>query len=190
MAKSVKTKSVKTEPIKVKSVKSLAQEFKDFDFMKHYRRARCPRMKIRLLALHHLAKGMTLRATATATLAKEAAIRCWARRFAEEGLGGLREKSGRGRRQRLPKSFEAAFVADVERLAKERKGGRIIAKDVQQLLLEKYKVSYRLKSVYVLLTRFNFSWVSCRSQHPKRSQEAIDDFKSGFSDAVRGIEKK
>ena len=81
-------------------------------------------------------------------------------------------------------------MADVEKLREERNGGRVIAKDVQTLLLEKYNITYELNSLYALLDCFDFSWVSCRSKHPKRSQEAIDDFKSGFSDAVDEIKKK
>ena len=50
-------------------------------------------------------------------------------------------------------------------------------------------MTHSLKAVYVLLGGFDFSWVICRSKHPKCSQEAIDDFKSGFSDAVGAIEK-
>ena len=80
-------------------------------------------------------------------------------------------------------------MADLKRLWEERKGGRVIAKDVQQLLLEKYGVEYRLKAVYVLLGRFGFSWISCRSKHPERSQEVIDNFKSSFSDVVSEIKK-
>ena len=46
-----------------------------------------------------------------------------------------------------------------------------------------------MKSVYVILDRFRFSWVTCRSWHPNRSQEAIDEFKSGFPDVISDIEK-
>ena len=44
-------------------------------------------------------------------------------------------------------------------MREERQGGSIIAKDVQTLLLEKYKVEYDLQSVHVVWDRINFSWV-------------------------------
>ena len=173
-----------------KLVAALVEKSKDFDFKKQIKRTRSVRMKTRLQALYLLTTGMRMKNVAKVTLTAEVSIRRWARTFVAEGLDGLKEKAGRGRRRRLPKSSEAAFVADVERLSKERKGGRVIAKDVQVLLLEKYQVEYGLKAVYVLLARFDFSWVSCRSKHPKRSQEVIDSFKSSFSDIVSEIKKK
>jgi len=172
------------------SPKKLAEKHKNFGFEKHYRLEHRPRIRTRLLALHHLTQGMTQKDAATAALCNEISIRRWIRAFDEKGLAGLEENPGRGRKRKLPEVSEEEFVADVEKLQAERKGGRVIAKDVQKLLLEKYGVLYELNSLYGVLARFNFSWVSCRSRHPKRSQEAIGEFKSSFSDVVGEIKKK
>ena len=76
------------------SVKKLVEGFKDFDFEQHYKTERDPRMKTRLLALHHLSHGMSLKDTSAVTLSHENSIRSWVRAFAKDGLDGLEEKPG------------------------------------------------------------------------------------------------
>ena len=41
----------------------------------------------------------------------------------------------------------------------------------------------------VLLDRLNFSWISCRSKHPKSSQDTIDNFKKDFPDLAKEVIK-
>jgi len=171
-------------------VAELIEKSRNMDLKKLAKQERCLRMKTRLQALYLLTTGMNQKKVAETTLTTSLSVRRWTGMFIAEGVGGLRDKPGCGRKRKLPKTEEAAFVADLKRLREESKGGRIIAKDVQRFLLEKYQVTHSLKAVYVLLGRFGFSWISCRSKHPKRSQEAIDDFKSGFSDVVSEIKKK
>lgn len=75
-------------------------------------------------------------------------------------------------------------------LQENRNGGRIVGKDVKNLLIEKYDVEYSLSSIYVLLDRLNLSWISSRSKHPKTSTEAIESFKENFVDIAEEIKAK
>ena len=95
------------------SPKKLAEKHKDFDFEKHYRQEHRPRMRTRLLALHHLTQGMTQEDAAAAALCNEVSIRRWIRAFDEKGLAGLEENSGRGRKRKLPESSEKSDTAPI-----------------------------------------------------------------------------
>ena len=49
----------------------------------------------------------------------------------------------------------------------EKGGGRLMGKDAQEILLEKFNVKLSKNSVYALLHKIGLSWVSSRSRHPK-----------------------
>ena len=56
-------------------------------------------------------------------------------------------------------------------------GGRITAKNIKQLLTDKFDGNYSDSGVYSLLDRLNIVWISGRSKHPRSSEEAILTFK-------------
>ena len=49
--------------------------------------------------------------------------------------------------------------------------------DIQVLLKEKFSVDHALPSVYHVLERCGFSWISARSKHPKADPVVQEDFK-------------
>lgn len=173
-----------------KLVSDLAKDFGNFDFKRACRKERDGRMRTRLLALAYLKSGMQLKDVASFTFSSEVSIRKWAKAFAEGGYTALIEQAGRGRQKKLLKALEAQVKNDILELQQNREGGRIIGKDVQTLLLEKYGIKYCLNSTYILMDRLNLSWISCRSKHPKTSQEAIDTFKSNFPDIAMKIKEE
>jgi hypothetical protein len=58
-------------------------------------------------------------------------LRAWILRFIAEGLNGLQEKDGKGRKRKLSSSQEENFRQQVEELQQSREGGRIRGQDVQ-----------------------------------------------------------
>lgn len=105
------------------------------------------------------------------------ALRKWLLRFLNGGIDGLRAKTGRGRKRKLPFDREEEFRQQVELLQENLEGGRIRGQDVQVLLKEKFCVDHALPSVYHVLERCGLSWISARSKHPKSSLEIQEDFK-------------
>ena len=69
-------------------------------------------------------------------------------------------------------------------------GGRITAKNIKQLLTDKFDCNYSDSVVYSLLDRLNIVWISGRSKDPKSSEEAILAFKENFPDEVEKITKQ
>jgi transposase len=72
----------------------------------------------------------------------------WMRRFEKEGLSGLSEKAGRGRRPALQLSEREAFKNAVLELQKQREGGVINGKDVLALMASKFGIICTQRSVY------------------------------------------
>lgn len=155
-----------------------------------YRQEKDARMSKRLLSLYHLKNDKKLTEVMEITLACECSIRSWAKKYADAGFLALLEEDGRGRYPKLAKEKEAEVIQLINDMQSERDGGRITGIELQKMLIEKFNIKYCLRSVYVLLDRLGFSWISCRSKHPKTSQEAIDTFKDDFPDIVAEIKKE
>ena len=97
-----------------------------------------------------------------------------------EGVDGLREQSGRGRKRKLSVEQEEEFRRQVEELQVKREGGRVRGQDIQVLLKEKFCIDHALPSVYHVLKRCGLSWISPRTQHPKSDPVAQEEFKKNF----------
>ncbi len=171
-------------------LRNLIQKIQDYDFKRTFKTERDPKIKIKLLALHHLQTGRSLTDVADIILAEHKTIRTWINLFVIFDYEGLMEKSGRGKRPRLLSHLEEQFKEELDQLQESKKGGRITAVDIQKLLLKKFNCSYSLSGVYALLDRLNIVWISGRSKHPKNSQEAIDEFKAIFPDEIEKIQKQ
>lgn len=147
------------------------------DFFQLAKRESHPRTRIRLLALGNLQTGKTKSEVINTFHITFPTLREWLLRFISEGVQGLREKPGKGRKKKLPSDREEEFRKEVESLQDLREGGRIRGQDVQVLLKEKFCVDHALPSVYHVLERCGLSWISSRSKHPKSNPEAQEDFK-------------
>lgn len=147
------------------------------DFFQLAKREPHPKMRIRLLALGNLREGKTKSEVVDMFRIAFPTLREWLLRFIEGGVEGLQNKSGRGRKRKLPIEREEEFKQELENLQKNREGGRIRGQDIQVLLKEKFCVDHALPSVYHVLERCGFSWISARSKHPKSDPEAQEDFK-------------
>lgn len=161
-----------------------------FDFVSCYKVERDARIKVKLLALHHLQTGKNLKDVADVILYDERTIKNWLHLFVEFDYEGLIERAGRGRIPRLPVELEQDFKNELIKAYDLKSGGRIIGKEIQDLLANKFDCCYSLPGVYALLDRLNIVWISGRSRHPKHSQEAIDLFKENFEEEVEKIKLK
>ncbi len=150
------------------------------DFFQLAKREPHPRTRIRLLALGNLQAGKTKSEVINTFQITFPTLREWILRFISDGVEGLREKPGKGRKKKLQSDQEEEFRKEVELLQKSREGGRIRGQDIQVLLREKFCVDHALPSVYHVLERCGLSWISSRSKHPKSDPEIQEDFKKNF----------
>lgn len=174
----------------MKKSKILIEDIQGLDFLATYKAERNAKIKVKLLALHHLQNGKTIQDVSEITLYTRKSIRHWLCMFTLFDYEGLIEKEGRGRKPRLEEKYEENFKGSLKNLQEEKGGGRIIAEDIQELLANEFNCCYTLSGVYTLLDRLNIVWISGRSKHPKHSQEAIEQFKENFPDEVERIKDK
>lgn len=124
-----------------------------------------------------LKEGKTLTAIANALGVVYQTVKEWGERFIENGLAGLQDSPGRGRKPLFPVEQRNELAAEIELLQQEKKGGRITGKDIQMHLKTKHGVEYGLGGTYNLLDKCNIVWISGRSIHPKSDQEEQEEFK-------------
>jgi len=147
------------------------------DFFQLAKRESHPRTRIRFLALGHLQAGKTKSEVIDMFQIAFPTLREWLLRFIAEGITGLQEKAGKGRKRKLSVEQEEEFRKAVEELQHSREGGRVRGQDIQVMLKEKFCVDHALPSVYHVLERYGLSWVSARSKHPKSDPIVQADFK-------------
>ena len=102
----------------------------------------------------------------------------WVEKFEQEGIEALLgTKAGRGRVARISSKLSTEFSEAVILLQANRNGGRVIGKDIVDMVQEKYGAQYSVSGIYKLISRMGLSWVSARSIHPKADLEAQESFK-------------
>jgi transposase len=161
-------------------LKDELEKLAGIDFFRLAKQEPRPRARIRFLALGHLQSGTPKNQVADMFRVSLTALRKWLLRFLADGIDGLREKAGNGRKRKLLPEREEEFRQQVEQLQKDREGGRVRGQDIQVLLKEKFCVDHALPSVYHVLDRCGLSWISSRSKHPKSDPAAQEEFKKNF----------
>jgi hypothetical protein len=100
----------------------------NLDFKHLIKKERCGRTRSRLLGLSLVQEGKQFREVASLLKVHEKSVRNWVRKFAQSGIEGLRERSGRGAKRKISREketeFEEALIAAGEKL----KGGRLRGK--------------------------------------------------------------
>ena len=149
----------------------------DEDFLKLYQTESNGRSKIRFLALHHLQQGYNKSEICKMVCISRPTLDSWLLLYKGNGLERLRQKvKGRGAKSKISASKEELQQA-ILKLQEDRKGGRIIADDIQKMIEQTYQVKYHKCHIYNLLERLGLSWISARSKHPKSDPAAMEAFK-------------
>lgn len=151
--------------------------YEDYDFESLYKKERDGIKKTRYLALMNLKEGYGKPFVAKFLKKKLQTVINWENRFFKNGLVGLDDEAGRGRKSKLANEDEAAFKEELEKMQKEKQGGRVIGKDIHKMLHEKFNAIYHEDSVYNLLKKLDLVWISARSRHPKSIPEDQENFK-------------
>jgi transposase len=128
------------------------------DFLNLYKTESDPRTRIRLLALHHVYdEGKKYVEVSDLLKFERHTISSWVRRYEKEGVGGLRDRPGRGARQRLAPESVPEFKNRVMQERKQRGGGRLKGEGIRMILKESLNADYSLSGIYELLRRCGMS---------------------------------
>ncbi len=132
---------------------------------------------MRLLALEHFKEGKSRTQIAKYLKVSRTSVNKWVSIFLEEGLEGLQEKTRSGRPAFLSPKQREQLSNYIKLKAQDSSGGRLIGADIHAYILKEFDKNYHPDSIYYLLKRMGFSWITSRSKHPKQSQQAQDNFK-------------
>jgi transposase len=158
-------------------LQEIVEGMKDYDFAKLAKRARHPREKMRFLGFVHFKEGKTVSEVSEILKVTRNALYQWLRAFEKEGLEGLTEKGGRGRKSLIDESEREVFKQSVLELQAQKTGGVIHGKDVLKMMEEKFGVKCNVRSAYNQLKRARLVWISSRSKHPNCDEEEQSAFK-------------
>jgi len=158
----------------------LPDDFSDHDFMLIMKREPHGRNRVRLLAMHHLQLGESLKHVAKIVGVHWKTVQSWIKRFRLSGFSGLFESPRSGAPRKITGNAEAWLSEKIGSLSEAKTGGYITGKELQQLLLKEHAISCSLKTIYNKLHQLNYSWITSRSIHPKSSAEAQEQYKKTF----------
>jgi len=117
------------------------------------------RKSLRLLALVNLQEGKSVSAIAEFFGVHRTTIPEWVQRVNAEGLAGLDEKPGRGRKSRLTDDQRTQLTADLKQSPHTFgfAGTLWTGKLLREHIATKFKVQYRLALMYLLFRELGFT---------------------------------
>ena len=138
-----------------------------------------PRQIRRLLALAAVYDGMSRADAARVGGMDRQTLRDWAHRFNEEGPEGLMDRPHSGRPRWLSEAQMRELAEIVETGPDPELDGVVRWRriDLQQVIEERFGVSYSERAISDLLRALSFSYISGRPQHPRQDPRALEGFK-------------
>lgn len=165
----------------------LPDGFQDIDFNDAAHHAKDNRECIRLLGLAFLQQCHTVSEVANLLSVSNDSVHGWLRRFKTGGISAMQDKGGRGRKPVIPEDSHSTFKEAVLQLQEQKRGGRIVGRDVLAMLDHDFQTQCNLRTVYKLMHRVKLSWISGRSKHPKQNLDEQEAFKKNFAQEVKTV---
>jgi len=153
------------------------EHIKKIDFKVLARKQTSLQMKMRLLALAHFQDGHSRTQIAPFLKVSRTSVNKWVSIYLSEGLEGLKEKPRTGRPPFLSAKQKVQLTEFIKEKAETDEGGRRIAADIHAYIEREFNKTYHPDSIYYLLNKLVFSWITSRSRHPKQDKEAQQHFK-------------
>ena len=132
---------------------------------------------IRLLGLSFLQKGFSESQVATLLDVHTQSVFNWLRSYKEGGIDALKDKGGRGRKNKMNEEDEVEFKKAVLNLQDQKDGGRITGRDVKAMMKNDFDIECANSTMYKIMHKVGLSWISGRTCHPKQDLEAQETFK-------------
>ncbi len=134
-------------------------------------------MKMRLLALSHFQDGKSRTQISLFLKVSRTSVNKWIKTYLSEGIEGLKEKPRTGRPAFLSLAQQKKLAQFINDKAESDEGGRLIGADIHAYIEDEFNKTYHPDSIYYLLKKMGFSWVTSRSKHPKQDEQAQENFK-------------
>lgn len=135
---------------------------------------------LRLFAVYQVALGRASRKLEEFYDTSFKQITNWVHRFDEEGIEGLKDKPGRGRKGLLSEEQRNEIKALLERESPTTHGyntetwtGPILIDWIER----KFGVTYKKAQIYNIIKQLGFSHQKAKAAYPEADQKAQDEFK-------------
>jgi transposase len=143
-----------------------------------FRKEKDARLAVRIRAVYLALMDKSAPEIARLLGYKRRAIQSWIYSYNKRGLEGLKDTSGRGPRCRLNADQLQWLRQRLDEGPPPESGLSVFhGKDIQQMIKHQFGVNYHLSSIYKILHRLGYSYVSSRPEHPKGDPDARKAFK-------------
>jgi transposase len=143
-----------------------------------FRKEKDPRLASRIRAVYLAMMNKSAPQIAQILGYSRRIIQDWIYAYNKKGLKGLQDNPGRGQRCKLNSDQIRWLRQRIEDGPRQEDGICVFRGcDIQRIIQQQFEVSYHLNSVYKLLHRLGYSYVSSRPEHPKGSPEQRKAFK-------------
>jgi len=140
-----------------------------------YRQETDGRIKIRMYALWKMSEGNSAKSVAKSIGYSYNAVLIWLQRYRRQGLSGLKDKEGRGRKRQISEE-------EIDELRDLARKGELATLQKSRILMEsKYEVNYSVSGAWRLFKRINLSWKVPRPKHINGDPDEQEAFKKGGS---------
>lgn len=138
---------------------------------------------LRLYAVYQVAKGQSSRKLEDLYNTSFKQITNWVHRFEKEGLAGLKDKPGRGRKDRLTIS-QKDRIAVVLKNEQPSKYGYNSATWTGPLLIawikKEFKIEYKKAQIYNIIKALGFTYQKGKGIYPESDKVKQNDFKNAL----------
>lgn len=138
---------------------------------------------LRLYAVYQVAKGQPSRNLEELYNTSFKQITNWVHQFEKEGLEGLRDKAGRGRKSRLSEEERAGLVELITHKSPLDYGyntqtwtGPMILEWIERT----YHISFKKAQIYNILKQLGFSYQKSRGFYPEADPQQQQEFIEGL----------
>lgn len=151
-------------------------------FETNFKNEKNARIKQRLQLLLYLREERDMRNVAELLCISLGSVPYWKQRFEKEGLAGLHDKSGRGRKSKLniKQLKEISTVVDKGILMKDGYTRGYKTKDVKEFIQNKFGIDYTTRNCMKILRRMKYNLKVPRPRNKSRNQDDVDKFKEQF----------
>lgn len=147
------------------------------DFFELSKHEAHPQKRVRLISMGQLKDGKKIGVVAASVGIDRHTVRGWYDAYKSNGLAGLDNKPRPGKEPKLAREKEQDFLKAIDKMQESRSGGRITGYDIQKLAKDSFDADYADDTIYTVLKRLGYSWITARSKHPKSDKAAQEAFK-------------
>ena len=148
------------------------------DLKRLFRKEKDPRLASRIRAVYLALMDKNAPEIAKILGYSRRTVQNWIYLYNKKGLPGLKDNSGRGSKSKLNEDQTQWLRQRIEQGPKPADGICVFhAGDIQRIIKQKFGVDYHISSVYRLLHKLGYSYVSSRPEHPKGDPKQRETFK-------------